>query len=125
MRASDFTRLFCIALLALTVLSPNKVSAQWRYMFPSGTAMTDEDMRIQRDAILRLVRAEPPPIGQNEDWSNPRTGARGTVTLLGASEVRRMPCRRLRFQVNTHRASEPVDMTFTLCRTDEGVWKIG
>ena len=124
-RVPGFVPLASMALLATALLWPGTAAAQWRYLFPPGFTLTDEDMQTQLEAILRLVRAEPPPIGQEEQWSNPGTGARGTVTMLTASEVRQMPCRRLRFQIDTRQASAPVDMTFTLCRAADGLWKIG
>lgn len=117
-------RLVCRALLAAAVLLPGPALAQWRYLFPSGFSLTEADLRAQRDAAQRLLRPEPPPIDRSEDWSNPQSGARGTVTLLGVSELRRMPCRRLRFQSATPRVSEPFDVTFTLCRVADGSWKL-
>jgi hypothetical protein len=118
------SRLARRALLAAAVLLPAPALAQWRYLFPSGFSLTEADLLAQRDAARRLLHAEPPPVGRSEEWSNPRSGARGTVTLLGASELRGMPCRRVRFQVATPRAREPFDMTYTLCRVADGSWKI-
>ena len=117
-------RLVCRTLLATAVLLPGPALAQWRYLFPPGFSLTEADLEAQRNAVRRLLQPEPPPVGRSEDWSNPRSGARGTVTLLGASELRRMPCRRIHFHVATPRVSEPFDVTLTLCRVADGSWKI-
>ncbi|MGG5808690.1 RT0821/Lpp0805 family surface protein [Falsiroseomonas sp. CW058] len=125
MRLAPIARRAWPLALAALLLLPGTAAAQWRNIFPGGASLTEEDLRAQQEAMLRLLRAEPPPVGQGEDWSNPRTGARGTVTLLGASEVRRMPCRRMRFQITPQRAGDASDLTFNLCRGSDGLWKIG
>ena len=121
---SRAVRLVCRALLGAAVLLPAPALAQWRYLFPRGFALTEDDLRAQRDAVQRLLRAAPPPVGRSEEWSNPRSGAHGTVTLLGTSELRSMPCRRIRFHVVTPRAIEPYDLAFTICRVADGSWKV-
>jgi len=117
-------RLVRLVLLAAVVVAPAPALGQWRYLFPQGFSLTEADLHAQRDAVRRLLRPEPPPVGRGEDWSNPRSGARGTVTLVGASERRGMPCRRVRYHVTTRRAAEPFDVELTLCRVAPDSWKI-
>ena len=86
--------------------------------------MTKEDLNRQRAAAQSLLGKEPPPVGENASWSNPKTGARGTVTMVDARDVRaRSPCQRIRYEVSTHRVKEPVDIDFTVCRAPDGKWK--
>jgi surface antigen len=112
----------CVAapLVAIT----GTASAQWRNLFPEGFTMTREDLDRQRAAARSLLDKEPPPVGANTSWSNPKSGARGTVTMLDARDVRgRSPCRRMRYEVSTRRATEPVEIDFTACRMPDGKWK--
>jgi len=94
------------------------------YLFPEGFTMTKDDLDRQRAAAQSLLGKEPPPVGENASWSNPKTGARGTVTMVDARDVRgRSPCRRIRYEVSTHRVKKPVDIDFTVCRAPDGKWK--
>ena len=112
----------CIVVLLLAVAS--SASAQWRYLFPEGFTMTKEDLNRQRAAAQSLLGKEPPPVGENAPWSNPKTGTRGTVTMVDARDARgRSPCRRLRYEVSTDRVKEPVNIDFTVCRAPDGKWK--
>ena len=99
-------------------------SAQWRYLSPDGPRMTREDLDRQRAAARSLLDKEPPPVGASASWSNPKSGARGRVTMVNARDARgRSPCRRMRYEVSTGGAAGPADMTFTVCRMPDGAWK--
>src|SRR5689334_18420953 len=112
----------CVAAPLLAITST--ASAQWRYLFPEGFTMTKEDQDRQRAAARSLLGKEPPPVGEHASWSNPKSGARGTVTMLDARDVRgRSPCRRMRYEISTHRAKAPLDIDFTVCRMPDGNWK--
>jgi surface antigen len=109
-----------IMLLLSTAAFP--AAGQWRYVQPQGFSLSEEDAQRQRDAALALLNTDPPPVGRIQAWSNPRSGARGTVTMLQANRQRGLPCRRLRYAVEVQSA-QPMELTFTLCRTPEGAWK--
>ena len=112
----------CVAAPLLTVAST--ASAQWRYLFPEGFTMTKDDLDRQRAAAQSLLGKEPPPVGENASWSNPKTSTRGTVTMVDARDARgRSPCRRIRYEVSTDRVKEPVNIDFTVCRAPDGKWK--
>ena len=112
----------CIA-APLLVLA-GAASAQWRHLFPDGFTMTREDLDRQRAAARSLLDKEPPPVGASASWSNPKSGARGRVTMVDAREARgRSPCRRMRYEVSTRGATGPVDIGFTVCRMPDGAWK--
>jgi hypothetical protein len=98
--------------------------AQWRHLPPDGARVTKEDYEHQQVAAQRLLNAEPPRIGATEAWSNPSTGAGGTVTLLGTRTLQGLPCRTLRYAITARGMTRPMDMTFTLCQTGDGSWRI-
>ena len=91
---------------------------------PGRPRMTREDLDHQRAAAQSLLDKEPPPVGASASWSNPKSGARGRVTMVNARDARgRSPCRRMRYEVSTRGAAGPADMTFTVCRMPDGAWK--
>ena len=98
--------------------------AQWRLVPQQGTSATREDYDHQQAAAQRLLNAEPPRIGATESWSNPNSGAQGTVTLQGTRTIRQMPCRTLRYDMMTRGMPRATETTFTLCRTADGSWRI-
>ena len=112
----------CVVLPLLAVAGT--ASAQFRYLSPDGPRMTREDLDRQRAAAQSLLDKEPPPVGASASWSNPKSGARGRVTMVNARDARgRSPCRRMRYEVSTGGAAGPADMTFTVCRMPDGAWK--
>ena len=112
----------CVVLPLLAVAGT--ASAQFRYLPLDGPRMTREDMEHQRAAAQSLLDKEPPPVGASASWSNPKSGARGRVTMVNARDARgRSPCRRMRYEVSTRGAAGPADMTFTVCRMPDGAWK--
>ncbi len=115
---------FGVCIVVPLLATASSASAQWRYLFPEGFSMTKEDLNLQRTAAQFLLGKEPPPVGENASWSNPKTGARGTVTMVDARDARgRSPCRRIRYEVSTNRVKEPVNIDFTVCRAPDGKWK--
>ena len=112
----------CVVLPLLVVA--DTASAQFRYLSPDGPRMTREDLDRQGAAAQSLLDKEPPPVGASASWSNPKSGARGRVTMVNARDARgRSPCRRMRYEVSTRGAAGPADMTFTVCRMPDGAWK--
>jgi surface antigen len=113
----------CVVLPLLAVAGT--ASAQFRYLSLDSPRMTREDLDRQRAAAQSLLDKEPPPVGASASWSNPKSGARGRVTMVNARDARvRSPCRRMRYEVSTRGAAGPADMTFTVCRMPDGAWKI-
>ena len=112
----------CVVLPLLAIAGT--ASAQFRYLSPDSPRMTREDLDRQRAAAQSLLDKEPPPVGASASWSNPKSGARGRVTMVNARDARgRSPCRRMRYEVSMRGAAGPADMTFTVCRMPDGAWK--
>jgi hypothetical protein len=45
------------------------------------------------------------------------------VTMLQATRQRGLPCRKMRYAVDASRSAQPMEVTFTLCKTSKGTWK--
>jgi surface antigen len=78
--------------------------------------LTREDIelgsRVTREAL---------DSGEDREWSNPATGARGTIRILGTVDVgTRTGCRRTRLEVTAGGRSGGGN--YTLCKTASGAW---
>jgi hypothetical protein len=113
----------CVAVMFTLSASMGSATAQMRYLQPEKFSLNREDAQYQRSAALGLLNTDPPQIGQTSEWTNPRSGAHGTVTMLQASQKRGLPCRTMRYVVDASRVAEPMDLTVTLCKTSTGTWK--
>jgi len=116
-------RLSSLTLAALLInVSPS--SAQWGlHVLPDGFTMTDEDISRMRAARNQLLEIDSPAIGQSVTWSNPQSGARGSIKMEGLLQARGLPCRQLRFVIAVRGATSTVDIGQQICRMPDGTWK--
>jgi len=88
--------------------------------------------RFLRTSVLERLTAEDIEIGsratrvaldsgENGEWTNPRTGATGTIRILETVDVgRHQGCRRTRLAVTA--GGRTGSGTYTLCQTPSGAW---
>lgn len=78
-----------------------------------------------REIMQHIARDEltGKPVGTELSWSNPDSGAHGTVELLHTSIVNGMQCRDVRHIVKT-RSEPPQGYIFEICELSTGVWKV-
>jgi hypothetical protein len=99
-------------------------SAGWKPWFfsksPAGK-FNDEDVRILGDTALILLNEG--ALGQSQDWSNPNSTARGTITVVKVFRSKEgYSCKSLRLEntvAGLHRRA-----TFPVCEVNPGDWKI-
>jgi len=85
--------------------------------------LTSDDYKLGRAAVDRLL-AEPPAIGRYEDWSNPASGNKGTLTIVGILTKNNMPCRKVKsYIVYGKKGAAPNTLVLDVCDTSTG-WKI-
>jgi surface antigen len=90
----------------------------WDVALP-GLDQTDIDM-IQH---VGRVEMDGKPAGTVLEWSNPRSGASGTVTLVNQGTLRGMECRDLRQHFIVPNQA-PWELESRICRQDDSSWKI-
>lgn len=60
--------------------------------------------------------------GESRFWSNPQTGHRGTITVLGSNKRGDMLCRDA--EVNSKIKEHSIVYILPICRIVDGSWKI-
>lgn len=85
--------------------------------------LSHEDVERMEAAAARLYTGT--GIGTVERWRNPTSGDSGSVKLVGTSEMKGQPCRRLEYTVRLEKTNQQLN-TYTLnwCRTAGDEWKI-
>jgi hypothetical protein len=108
--------LVAVPLLALLAAAP---ALAFNYGFLRKSVLerlTPEDI-----AIGSQVTREALDNNEDREWTNPATGATGTIRILGTVDVgSRTGCRRTRLEVTAGGRSGAG--TYTLCRTASGAW---
>jgi surface antigen len=109
-------------LLAITVLPA--AAAGWGAVLSRGPVVdfNDEDMRLFLEAIRTTLGADGEP--QPVEWSNPASGAGGTLRVVGRPQVAGFKeCRRVQATVHSRRQTgKPA--TWTACKDPAGQWKL-
>ncbi len=87
-----------------------------------GPRLTDPDYRHLADATNRLNAAPHPRAGQTLSWSNPQTGAHGTVELARIYRRQDTTCHAMRYR-NTPPHGRTQTYNLDWCASPEG-WKV-
>jgi surface antigen len=114
-----------LALLLLTACLSEPALAQINpFRGNRGTPLNADDIAALTDATNRLLDRSQLVTGDTETWSNPQSGASGTVTAGDAVRRKGMACRALRYQTIVPGPRAERSTTLTWCKTPDG-WKIG
>jgi len=108
---------------ALCVSSPGQ--AQNRpYRASVANRLSSEDLVAANAATMRLLDRPQLAEGGFEVWSNPRSGASGTIVAGKALSRGGMACRTLDYFTHAPGPKADRSMVLTWCKTKDG-WKIG
>jgi surface antigen len=112
------SKAFPLLLLACAALTPTIASA-FTFGFLRNTVLqrlTPEDIQIGSRATRVALDS-----GENGEWSNPATGASGTIRILATVDVDdRRGCRRTRLAVTA--GGQTGSGTYILCKVRSGEW---
>lgn len=89
----------------------------------SGTPLSAADITALTDATNRLLDRPELVVGGTETWSNPQSGASGTVTAGNAVQRKGLFCRVVRYQHTIPGPNPQRTASLTWCKTQDG-WKI-
>jgi surface antigen len=107
--------------LAIAAASTGAAAQNWIGLLKNTPAerFDEEDLRLFLDASRRALNEAPD--NQAQAWENPKTRARGDITVLKSFESKGRPCKeaRVRNQVPGRKG----DNRFTLCKVDDK-WRL-
>ena len=108
-----------VALLAVVLLTATPAALAFNYRFLRTSVfnqLTPADIEIGTRATREALES-----GTDGEWTNPATGAQGTIRILGTVDIPgHQGCRRTRLDVTA--GGRTGGGQFTLCRTPSGAW---
>ncbi len=113
-------RLVCGIVIA-GLAAPAVLSAYGQH-FPSDYDLNSRDLEIIRQSAAPLFSTD--AVGQSQAWTNPQSGKRGSITLMGVYQLRGLPCRRMEYATFTPLHPGPDRLTFDWCQIATGEWEI-
>ena len=108
-------------LVALFLTSPALMAQNWVGLLKNGPAerFDAEDLRMFMDTAQKAL-AE----GKDDEtlsWENPKTRARGDITVLRSFEWKTNPCKEVR--IRNQAQGRKGDVNFGMCQVD-GKWRL-
>ena len=110
--------IFAILLLTMTA---SAAAQNWVALLKNGPAerFDEEDLRIFMDTGRKALTEGAD--NQTLSWENPKTRARGDITVLRRFEWKSHPCRELK--LHNEAQGRKGDSTLALCQVD-GKWRL-
>lgn len=90
----------------------------------TGEPMRQDDINALTEATNRLLDRPQLAPGGTETWSNPASGASGTITAGKPVSRHNLSCRSLQYQIIGPGTRPQRNYTTTWCKTPDG-WKLG
>ena len=113
-----------LPLLLIAAISSQVAFAQINpFRGSSGTPLNAADIAALTAATDRLLDRPGLVAGGTDTWSNPQSGASGTVTAGNAAQRKGLACRVMRYQHTIPGPNPQRSGTLTWCKTKDG-WKI-
>jgi hypothetical protein len=116
-----------VLLLGASTLISVSSFAQVGVFGPIGLPLTKSDYQEMAKAVDPLLNDDTLPIGTTHDWSNPKSGNKGTIKLVGRLDREyqgtTLPCRRLEYHVEVTKRP-PYNVVLDRCKAADGTWKI-
>jgi len=111
---------WAFSLLALLALAAQAASLGWM-KGETARYFTDRDWELVGQALQSAL--DDAPDGETREWSNEKSGARGSMTPLSTETRGELTCRRLRVESVARGSSS--SHSYLFCRRSDGPWGIG
>lgn len=107
--------------VAFLAVAPAAFAQNWVSLLKNGPAerFDEEDLRIFMDTARKALAEG--TSGQTLSWENPKTRARGEMTVLRAYENKGRPCKEVK--VHNEAQGRKATNTFNMCEVD-GKWRL-
>lgn len=106
----------CLPDVALGQISP--------FRGTRGSPLNADDVSALTEATNRLLDRQGLTAGAKESWSNPKSGAGGTVTAGNAVRQKGLACRVMQYDYTVPGPRSERNGKLTWCKTHDG-WKVG
>jgi surface antigen len=108
-------------ILATACASPAALAQNWIGLLKNTPAerFDEEDIHLFLDASRKALNEAPD--NQPQSWENPKTRARGEITVLRSFESKGRPCKEVR--VRNEAQGRKGDNKLNLCKVD-GKWRL-
>jgi MarC family membrane protein len=117
--------LMCVALTLISARSIAQMNSPFGQM---GLPLTKVDYQEMAKAADPLLNDDALPIGTTRDWSNMKSGSRGTIKLLARLDKQyqgqSLTCRRLEYRLEVRERKGPYNVVLDRCKAADGTWKI-
>ena len=113
-----------LPLLIATFLAQPALAQINPFRNSSSTPLNSADISALSDATNCLLDKPHLASGNTETWTNPASGASGTVTAGNPTHRKGLACRIMRYEVTVPGPRPERAATLTWCKTKDG-WKIG
>ncbi len=109
---------------AILVMSAGMASAQIDPFPNRNLTLSESDLAVIEEVAGGLISGKVVPTGTKLEWYNGETQRRGTIEVLGSSQLDGRPCHKLRytFPIKAHPGSRVYDLNW--CKMADGDWKI-
>ena len=112
-----------LALAAGSVLSTGSALAQINPFPGTDFALSDSDLAVMEEVAGGLISGKVVPDGTTVQWYNGETHRRGSIQVLGSSQLDGRPCHKLRYTVPVRSTQGTRDYDLTWCKMPDGEWK--
>ncbi len=102
------------------ILAPHPAQARSLADTFRRTGLSQQDIALVTTTANKLYRTGTPQVGRSAEWSNPQSGAHGTVRLASFRDN----CAVLDHSVITTRRPEPQEFSFRHCKAADGSWTL-
>jgi surface antigen len=87
--------------------------------------LSNDDFRAMGDAVTRLLKRDPLPVGASENWRNPRSRSHGSVKVVRDFKHDSFACHAVDYSAipGSGGGRSATHATLNWCKTPEG-WKI-
>lgn len=110
---------WALAFVALLAVAAQAASLGWM-RGETARYFSDRDWELVSQALAATL--DDTPDGETREWSNEKSGARGSMTPLSTETREDMTCRRLHIESKAKGSSSSHNYLF--CRRGEGPWGI-
>jgi surface antigen len=110
-----------LAFVGLLAVSPMVMAQNWVGLLKNTPAerFDDEDLRLFMDTGRKALNETPD--GETLSWENPKTRARGDITVVRSFEWKTHPCKEVK--LHNEAQGRKGDSTLGLCKVD-GKWRL-